>query len=107
MMSESAYKTFEICEQGFLKGFGNANEKLDQANVGRQKFPPTFVANGYVDVLSTNFVIENRLIHGHKVKPFVTPKVTEVDDEDDFRMLEMQLQLDPLLKKRLFAMEQR
>jgi CMP-N,N'-diacetyllegionaminic acid synthase len=101
-MSESAYKTFEIAASGQLKRLGATSTDLDAANNARQAFPTTYVANGYVDVLSVPFIRNARLIHGNHVVPFVTPVVTEVDNEEDFKMLEFEIRRNPEIVKRLF-----
>lgn len=101
-MSESAYKTFEIAAGGQLKRVGSDSTALDAANNARQQFPATYVANGYVDVLSTRFIRANGLIHGDRVLPFVTPAVVEVDTEEDFAHLEFQLSRAPRIATQLF-----
>lgn len=101
-MSESAYKTFEISLGGQLKPVASETTELDGANNPRQQFPSTYIANGYVDVLSTRFIRNTHLIHGNHVLPFITPMVLEVDTDDDFSMLEWQLQNRPELGTRLF-----
>lgn len=101
-MSESAYKTFEIAPGGQLKRVASESTELDAANNARQKFPTTYFANGYVDVLSTAFIREMHLIHGNHVMPFITPTVNEVDTLEDFSMLEMELQNHPEFTTRLF-----
>jgi len=93
-MSESAYKTFEIVDDR-LRRVGDTSTELDAANVPRQKFPSTYSANGYVDVLSTEFIRRTGLLHGNAVMPFVTPRVTEVDSEDDFLFLEYEIARSP------------
>jgi CMP-N,N'-diacetyllegionaminic acid synthase len=102
VMSESAYKTFEIAQGGLLKRVGMDSLALDAANNARQQLPPTYAANGYVDVLSTAFIREARLIHGDRVMPFVTPPVVEVDTEEDFAHLEFQLTRTPTIVQKLF-----
>ena len=101
-MSESSYKTFEIAPGGQLKRIASDSTKLDAANNARQEFPSTYIANGYVDVLSTRFIQKNQLIHGDHVVPFVTPVVGEVDTEDDFTRLELDLEKHPEFATRLF-----
>lgn len=101
-MSESAYKTFEIAAGGQLKRVASESTNLDAANNARQQFPPTYVANGYVDVLSTAFIRKMQLIHGNHVLPFITPTINEVDTENDFFILEMELQKHPEFATRLF-----
>jgi len=102
-MSESAYKTFEIAAAGQLKRIGYSSTDLDGANSARQSFPKTFTANGYVDVLSTQFIRKAGLIHGDHVLPFITPSVTEVDTEDDFKLLEFEISKNPELLNKIFG----
>ncbi len=102
-MTESAYKTFEIASGGQLKRVGSDSTSLDPANDARQGFPKTYVANGYVDVLSTAFIREFKLLHGDRVMPFVTPMAVEVDTRKDFDFLEYQLNREPELSTRLFG----
>lgn len=90
-MSESAYKTFEITEDGRFKRVASEGTALDSANNARQQFPSTYHANGYVDVMSTRFIREHGVLHGDWVLPFITPSVVEVDTEDDFLYLEYQI----------------
>jgi CMP-N-acetylneuraminic acid synthetase len=101
-MSESAYKTFEIAPGGQLKRVASESTELDAANNARQQFPATYIANGYVDVLSTAFIRKMQLIHGNHVLPFVTPTVSEVDTVEDISMLEMELKNHPEFTTRLF-----
>jgi CMP-N-acetylneuraminic acid synthetase len=86
-MSESAYKAFEI-EGDYLKSVGSDSFALDTFNAPRQKFNKTYQANGYVDVIKTAYVIENKKLHGDRVIAFVTPQAVEVDTVDDFDYLE-------------------
>jgi N-acylneuraminate cytidylyltransferase len=86
-MSESAYKAFEI-EGELLKSVGSNSFALDTFNDPRQRFNKTYQANGYVDVLKTKYIIENKKLHGDHVIAFVTPCVVEVDTIDDFDYLE-------------------
>ena len=57
-MSESAYKTFEIGQKGNLVTTFTNKEALDKSNMNRQTFPPTYSANGYVDVLLPRHILE-------------------------------------------------
>lgn len=101
-MSESAYKTFEIDLMGHLKVLGHINLSMDLVNNARQNFPNTYIANGYVDVLSTEFIRNNGLLHGDIVEPFETLRVTEIDNEEDFKYLEYQLNRFPKIIEEIF-----
>ena len=96
-MSESAYKTLEITPDGWLARLGRKDTALDAVNLARQSFPNTYVANGYVDVLSVAAIRSTGNIHGDRVMAFVTPPVAEVDTENDFKFLEFCVANDPLL----------
>lgn len=102
-MSESAYKSFEIGSEGQLRRIGSVSTDLDASNQARQDFPKTYIANGYVDVLSSTFIINNQLIHGNYVVPFITPVAHEVDTEEDFSYLEFQLSKYPEILSKLFS----
>lgn len=101
-MSESAYKTFEIISEGCFKRVGSNTTKLDNANNARQMFPSTYQANGYIDILSTEFIRNNHIIHGDWVVPFITPVTLEVDTEEDFFFIRQQLELSPNISTQIF-----
>jgi CMP-N,N'-diacetyllegionaminic acid synthase len=86
-MSESSYKTLEIINGG-LSPLSILSDLNIDSNAPRQIFPDTYQANGYVDVLSTNFIIKNKEMHGKKILPFITDTTYEVDSLEDFNYLE-------------------
>lgn len=100
-MSESAYKTFEK-EGDYLKSVGSGCFELDTANNPRQKFRDTYCANGYIDVIRTAYVLENKKIHGGRVLAYITPRAVEVDTIDDFEYLEYWVERNPAFVNRLF-----
>ncbi len=101
-MSESAYKAFEI-EGDYLKSIRSNYFALDIANNPRQRFKKTYQANGYVDVIETEYVIESNMLHGDHVIAFVTPYVAEVDTVDDFDYLEYLVAKEPAIVNTLFG----
>jgi N-acylneuraminate cytidylyltransferase len=101
-MSESAYKSFEVNDKGFLATIGPI-ESGDKANLPRQAFPKTYVANGYVDVLDPNYILKKNKLHGDKILAFQTPVVTEVDSIEDLEYLEWQITKLPQLLKTVFG----
>mgnify|MGYP001994768213 CR=1 FL=1 len=102
-MSQSAYKSLEVAPSGWLRPMDAVDTAMDEANLGRQSFPTTFMANGYVDVVSVEFIRATGLLHGDRVLPFRTPPVLEVDTEDDMERLEFQLTKDPGLLATVFV----
>ncbi len=101
-MSESSYKTFEIGNQGNLICVGSKDSELDISNNPRQGFPKTFVANGYIDILSTKFIKNNNKIHGNNVLPFITPITYEIDSLEDIELLEFQLNRNKSIFSKVF-----
>lgn len=102
-MSESAYKSFEMGQNGNLLTTFTREEALDQSNMNRQTFPSTYVANGYVDILFPAHILKTGELHGNRVKPFFTNRILEVDTEEDFVGLEMQLKTSPKIKDQIFG----
>ena len=100
-MSESSYKTFEI-NNGNLTSLALFGDYEIDTNAPRQSFPDTYQANGYVDVLSTKFIIENKQIHGKKILPFITKPAYEVDSIEDFIHLEYIASNSQEIIKKLF-----
>lgn len=102
VMSESAYKSFEFNEKGFLSTIG-AVENGDEANLPRQAFPNTYVANGYIDILDPNYILKESKLHGNKILGFQTSVVTEVDTIEDLEYLEWEITKKPELLKTVFG----
>jgi len=100
-MGESAYKTFEISENGNLQTVFTKINEIDSSNNARQDFPKTFVANGYVDVLNCEYISNKNQIHGDNVKAFITEPVLEVDTLWDLELIQMQVIANPNLLIRM------
>jgi CMP-N,N'-diacetyllegionaminic acid synthase len=86
-MSQSSYKTFEI-EKGRLKQLCKSGFNIESANRPRQEFPETYDPNGYIDIIRTDLVKNNGLIHGDNVKAFITEQAYEIDEIEDIDFLE-------------------
>ncbi len=102
-MSESAYKTLEIEPNGQLIRVFSKNRDIENSNMARQSFPTTFSPNGYVDVISTDFVEAENKIHGDRVKAFITERVIEVDDSNDLELLNVSLKMNVAPYERIFG----
>tara|TARA_B100000945_G_scaffold138635_1_gene110870 strand:+ start:9447 stop:10160 length:714 start_codon:yes stop_codon:yes gene_type:complete len=85
-MAESAFKYCTI-KNGKLHSIGNDSFEMDESNNARQSFPETYIPNGYVDIISTKFLLSNSLLHGDKVYPFITEVTYEIDTEEDFKLI--------------------
>lgn len=89
--SESPYKWFVKNEFNYFHSISEGITN-DAANNGRQEFPTVYIPDGYVDVLRTDYIIKNKLLHGDKMLSFVSPNCNEVDTESDFKLLEYQIE---------------
>lgn len=101
-MSETAYKTVEI-DGDYLKCICSGSFDLDATNQPRQMFPKTYIANGYVDIYKSSYVVKNKKILGDKVIAYVTPRIFEVDTVDDFDYLEYLASKEPAIVNALFG----
>lgn len=102
-MSESAYKTFEIDNKDYLVQVFTKERDIEKSNKARQAFPSTYSPNGYVDVISSDFIESEGKIHGDRVKAFITERVVEVDDLYDLEFLNMSLKVSQSPYERIFG----
>ena len=61
----------------------------DDANQPRQDFPDVYVPNGYVDVLKSDFIWENQLMHGTRMLGVLTEEIPDIDTELDMKKLQV------------------
>ncbi len=80
-------KIFKL-SNGVLGSFLDETSELDEYNKPRQEFLQAYEANGYVDILNTNYIGKHNLLHGNKCKGFITKRTHDIDEADDFNELE-------------------
>ena len=61
---------------------------IDQANEPRQKFPVSYSANGYLDIIKTKNIYKYKKYLNKKCYPFVIPKTIDIDDQIDLKIAE-------------------
>lgn len=93
----SAHKIEESPFKYFRKGIKywkplNDNLKIEMTDLPRQSFETVYKPNGYIDIIKTSTVLEQNSLHGSNILAFETEYTTEVDCEDDFKILESELQ---------------
>ena len=99
-MSESAYKSFEV-EDGKLKRIFSQDPDVEGSNFSRQTFPITYEANGYVDIVRSENIVQNGKLHGSNVKAFLTERAYEIDQESDLEYIKYLVQKEPKYLKLL------
>jgi CMP-N-acetylneuraminic acid synthetase len=87
LASNTPYKWFNLREDGYYKSIRD-DITLDEANNPRQAFPDVYVPDGYVDMLSTKFIVENDLMHGDHMIGYVVPGGVDIDALKDVEYLE-------------------
>ena len=79
-------------EDGWLTGLFPDDPRPEYYNLPRQMFPPAFHPNGYVDIVTRDWLRRSDAgIFGPRVLGFVTEHVVEVDQPEDFDLLEFQV----------------
>ena len=83
-MSETSFKTL-IIENKVAKP-AMKKYSMDQINSSRQSFKKTYIANGYIDIYKTEYIINNKKLYGHKSLAFQTKRTIEIDDLYDLKL---------------------
>jgi CMP-N-acetylneuraminic acid synthetase len=79
-------------EDGWLTGLFPDDPRPEYYNLPRQTFPSAFHPNGYVDIVTRDWLRQSDAgIFGPRVLGFVTEHVVEVDRPEDFDLLEFQV----------------
>ena len=86
--SETSYKSFEI-KNNKLKSLKNLNLSIDELNMPRQAFNKTYIANGYLDLYKTEYVLKNKKLFGKNVLPYITPFTPELDTKEQINILKI------------------
>ena len=89
-MSESAYKCFET-DGKYLTCLCSRSRDIDAKSLARQLFPKTYEPNSYVDILKTDFIIKRGKLHGDKALAFHSPRVIDIDNQEDFDIVSFQI----------------
>jgi len=87
----SAYKLFKA-KNGYMEFFGKKDFKpgIEYQNFARQKLPPTYKTNGYIDVVLPK-IIKTGKLHGKKIRAFITEEVADINNLRDLEFAEQTL----------------
>ena len=87
---ETPFKWFMKDSMGYFKGL---REDLtpERVNLPRQKFPPVYMPNGYIDIVKASHVLNSSTLHGEKMLVFETPPAAEIDTAEDFDYVDYQM----------------
>jgi N-acylneuraminate cytidylyltransferase len=86
-LSNTGFRTLILKNKTLVSMYDN-NKNMDKLNIARQNFPDTFMANGYVDIIKTKTLEQNK-IHGNKVYGLLTKDLnSDIDTLEDFHNFE-------------------
>lgn len=57
---------------------------LTNTNLPNQFYPITYKANGYVDILSSEYILKNNDLYGNRILGYITSKTIELDTLEDW-----------------------
>jgi CMP-N,N'-diacetyllegionaminic acid synthase len=101
-MSESAYKCFEVNDEGKLISIFTKDTAIDASNNPKEGFPKTYLPNGYVDIIDTEHLQRTGRLHGDNVMAFFTENTPEIDSVYDLELARMMVEKNPNLHGRVF-----
>ncbi len=84
--TDTPYKLLHINDSGCLTGFFPGLGIPEYYNMPRQKYPPAYKANGYVDVLRPKVILEEGLMFGKSVLPFRTESTMDIDTDEQLKL---------------------
>lgn len=81
--SQPPQKLFMI-HKDRLKGFFDKTLTGEYHSLPRQKYPKTYLPNGYIDIFKPKFFLKKKLLHG-KICPFITKQTLDIDYKKDLK----------------------
>jgi CMP-N,N'-diacetyllegionaminic acid synthase len=81
--SQPPQKLFMI-NKNRLKGFFDNTLTGEYHALPRQKYPKTYLPNGYIDIYKPKFFLKNKLLHG-RICPFITKETLDIDYKKDLK----------------------
>ena len=86
--SQTPYKMWSI-ENGYLKSLLTVDGVGEPYCLPRQVLPPVYWQNGYIDIIRPATILEQRLMAGKTILPFVTKEpILEIDYSDSLPLVE-------------------
>jgi CMP-N,N'-diacetyllegionaminic acid synthase len=87
---EAIEKTFRITdEETLIPSYPNVS--IEDTNLPNQEFISSYKANGYIDILNTEYILDTKSLYGNNIQAFITPKTLEIDNLEDFDYAEFLL----------------
>ena len=84
LFESSAYKLFKK-KGDYAEFFGKEDFKpgIEFQDFCRQKLPATYRTNGHVDIILPKTLEKTKMLHGRKIRAFITTEVADIDSLND------------------------
>ena len=84
-----AYKLVKM-KGNYWEFFGKEdfNNNEEYYDLPRQVLPVTYIPNGYVDIILPKTLKKTGLLHGRKIRVFITKKTADIDSHEDLNYAE-------------------
>ena len=89
---ETPLKWFKKNKYNYFEGIIPRNDGIENFNLPKESFEQIYVPNGYVDVIKSDYIMNNNNIHGDKMIAFETNVCTEVDSVEELNYIDYQIQ---------------
>ena len=76
-----------VKDNRYFKGLVNGEDY----NLPKEAFKQVYIPDGFVDIVKSSFVMNNKEIHGDNMIGFESPVCTEVDSVEEFEYIQYQL----------------
>jgi N-acylneuraminate cytidylyltransferase len=86
VFEKSAYKLFKL-DGEYCEFFGQKDMrgKEEYQNLPSQQLPETHDANGYIDIVLPKIFQNSNILHGKRIKAFITEKTADIDSPGDLK----------------------
>ena len=81
-LKKTPYKMYHISNNILIPVIKKHESLIEPFNQARQCFPETYLHNGYIDIIKTEIIINNNLLSGNRILPYIMLE-NEIDDIDD------------------------
>jgi len=89
---ESPLKWFKKDESGYFIGLLDSyDDDPEFYNQPKEKFPPVYIPNGYVDIVKSTHVMGSDNLHGNRMIGFETEVCSEIDSREELDYIEYHL----------------
>ncbi|MBI4436398.1 MAG: acylneuraminate cytidylyltransferase family protein [Candidatus Omnitrophica bacterium] len=94
--SQTPYKMWRVNPEGYLEKLLTLEGLTEPYNMPRQILPEIFWQNGYIDIVRPKIILEENLMSGKKILPFIIKEdYIEIDYEESFLKAEKIVQRHP------------